>query len=381
MPEYYDVIVAGGGPAGAATAIRLAAASRSVAVLERSRFERPRVGETLAPGIQPLLRDLGVWDRFCALGPLPSWGTRSIWDDPEPAEHSHLISPYGSGWHVDRRAFDKMLAGAATDAGAHLSTGVSVTACRYDGATWDVACATGRQLRARLLVDATGRPATVSRSLAARRIAFDRLVAIAANWHDIDVTDEHYLLVEAVANGWWYTAPLPGNAMIGMLMTDADLSRIDGLTLTAPWLRLLRATTQTKTRVGGTRPQSAPRVHSAASHRTSRRGDTLLWIAVGDATLAVDPVSGSGVLRALRTAEDAADTAIRLLDHPGNAAELLTRYESARDSECATYLMERARYYTAVRRYATPFWTRRQLPTSSLTNNQRGQGRLDPISM
>ena len=101
-------------------------------------------------------------------------------------------------------------------------------------------------------------------------------------------------------------------------------------------------------------------MHSAASHRLLAARDERPWIAVGDAALAVDPVSGSGVLRALRTAESAADTAARLLDRPGDAAALLARYESARNGECTAYLTDRARYYGTVRHYATPFWMRRR---------------------
>ncbi len=360
MCQIYDVVVAGGGPAGAATALRLAAAGRSVAVLERSRFDRPRVGETLAPVVQPLLRELGVWDEFVALHPLPSWGTRSIWDEAEPAEHSHLASGYTSGWHVDRRAFDRMLVRAAASAGAHVWTGTPVASCRHDGGRWDVVCADGVQLGGRLLVDATGRRAGISRSLGARRLAFDRLVALAATWHGMDVTNEHYLLVESTANGWWYTAPLADDAMVGMLMTDADLCRRDGLAGTARWHRQLCTAATTAARVAGSPPRSKPRVHSAASHRLLRASDQRPWIAVGDAALAVDPLTGSGVLRALRTAESAADTAAQMLDHPRDAMALLARYESARSDECTAYLTDRARYYGTVRQYATPFWMRRR---------------------
>lgn len=56
----------------------------------------------------------------------------------------------------------------------------------------------------------------------------------------------------------------------------------------------------------------------------------------------------------------APDTLIRLLDRPGGAATLITQYESARDTECTTYLIDRGHYYNAVRRYPTPFWYRRK---------------------
>jgi flavin-dependent dehydrogenase len=336
-----------------------------VALLERSRFDRPRVGETLAPVVQPLLRDLGIWDRFRALAPLPSWGIRSIWDAEEPAEHTHLVSAYGSGWHVDRRMFDQMLADAAADVGADVSWGAPVTACRYEDAAWHVVGAGGHRLRARLLVDATGRSASLGRLLGARRLAFDRLVGITAHWDRVNVTDQQYLLVESVADGWWYTAPLPGDAIVGMFMTDADLCRRMALAQTDSWHSHLRATAATAGRIGARQSLAPLQVHSAASHRTVRRHDPRPWIAVGDAALAVDPVSGSGVTRALRTAEAAAATAGRILDYPDQAAAQITAYESMRDTECTMYLTERAHYYGAVRRYSTPFWTRRRIHAGS----------------
>jgi flavin-dependent dehydrogenase len=355
----WDAVVVGAGPAGAATALRLAAAGRSVVVVERSRFDRPRVGETLAPAVQPLLRGLGVWDRFRALDPLPSWGTRSAWGEPAPAERSHLTNAYGCGWHVDRCAVDRMLADAAADAGAELRTGTTATGWRYDGSGWDVACADGAVLRGRVLVDATGRRAGAGRALGARRVVFDRLVAVAARARRT-ATDGGYLLVEAVADGWWYTAPVPGGDLVAMLMTDPDLCRRGGWATPEGWAARLGAAPATTARVGGA-AASAPGVHPAASHRLLRPGDPRPWLAVGDAGLAVDPISGSGFLRALRTADSAATAVADLLDHPGDAARLLADHESARDRECTGYLTERARYYGVERRFRTPFWARRAL--------------------
>src|SRR5690242_13456812 len=126
-----DIAIAGAGPGGAATARWLALAGCRVVLLERSRFDGPRVGESLAPTVQPLLNELGVWQEFLDLKPLPSYGTRSVWGEPLAAAHSHLQNPYLCGWHVDRVAFDRMLADSAVSAGAELVLDAQVLRCEF----------------------------------------------------------------------------------------------------------------------------------------------------------------------------------------------------------------------------------------------------------
>ncbi|MCK5438679.1 MAG: FAD-dependent oxidoreductase, partial [Gemmatimonadetes bacterium] len=64
-----DVVVVGGGPAGAATATHLARAGLDVCVLDRARFPRDKAcGEFLSPAATPLLEDLGVRDAIDAAG-------------------------------------------------------------------------------------------------------------------------------------------------------------------------------------------------------------------------------------------------------------------------------------------------------------------------
>ncbi len=132
-PSAYDVAVLGGGPAGAATALELARRGRSVVLLEATRFDGPRVGETLPPEANPLLRRLGVWDAFLASGPLESPGIVSVWGSPRPSETDFIANRHGPGWHVDRNAFDALLCAAAADAGADVRTGTRALRCTRVG--------------------------------------------------------------------------------------------------------------------------------------------------------------------------------------------------------------------------------------------------------
>src|SRR5262245_56820039 len=121
-----DVLIFGGGPAGAAAAITLARAGRSVVVIEKSQYAQPRIGETLPPAARPLLEELAVWELFLAAGHLPSPGVLSVWGEEELYETHFIFNLYGNGWHLDPQRFDTMLAQAARRAGAHLYCGVHV---------------------------------------------------------------------------------------------------------------------------------------------------------------------------------------------------------------------------------------------------------------
>ncbi len=361
MARHVDVLVAGAGPAGAATGLRLARAGWSVMLVERSRFGEPRVGESLAPSVQPLLRELGVWDDFQGLGPLASWGTSSAWGSADVDAHSHVMSPYGCGWHVDRRAVDGLLARSAAAAGVRLLLRAGVEQVRFAGPHWEAGLSSGEQLTAGVVVDATGRTARIGRRLGARRLTFDRLVAVSRVVHGMPDDQRQHLLVETAEDGWWYSAPLPDGRTVVMLMTDADLCRSRGLADADAFDAALAGTARTRERLGVGRRATPPQVYPATSMRL-QRDDSLPWLAVGDAALAVDPVSGSGVIRALRTAEAAATTVDRLLR--GDAAAV-AGYERDRDAEFTAYLLERAGYYAAEARWVTPFWQRRRLPAAA----------------
>jgi 2-polyprenyl-6-methoxyphenol hydroxylase-like FAD-dependent oxidoreductase len=84
MIETFDVLVAGGGPAGAAVALCLARQGCRVGLLEAAAYDSPRYGETLPPEINPVLSDLGLWKAFQALSPLEAPGIVSVWGDSIP---------------------------------------------------------------------------------------------------------------------------------------------------------------------------------------------------------------------------------------------------------------------------------------------------------
>jgi 2-polyprenyl-6-methoxyphenol hydroxylase-like FAD-dependent oxidoreductase len=375
-PRQVDVLVAGGGPAGSATALGLRKAGWQVALVERSRFDAARVGESLSPRIAPALRRLGVWDAFLALGPRPTHEVRSLWGGSAVETRSHLLSAHGPGWVVERVGFDRMLFEAARAREVETLLGAEVEACAPRDGGWAVRIG-GNEVWARFLVDASGRRTALARFLGARRAVFDRMVALVTELVPSREGEGAPLLVEATSDGWWYSAPLPGDLRVLVLMTDGDLLRPGDYASRAGFARALDRTTATKTYFRPGPPAAEPRITSAASHRllrTAREGasgshTTRLrpWLAVGDAALSVDPLAGEGVVLALASGEAAAQV---ITAHLRGNAHALLGHEATLDARCTRILRERMAYYGLECRFRSPFWRRRAVARASGTSSE-----------
>jgi flavin-dependent dehydrogenase len=360
----YDVAIVGGGPAGAVAACVLQRRGREVALLEASRYDDWRLGETLTPTIRRLLAAAGLGEEFDRVDAVPSHGVRSHWGQADAAVHSFLANPYGHGWHVDRQAFDRRLAEAAERAGAAVHRGTHVTACDFGAGGCSLALERleadrspdGQcSIHADGVIDATGRRSVLTRRLGGDSTVRDRLVAVAVQYRaDLD-TVGRYTLIEATTDGWWYSAPLPDDQLIVMRMTDSDL--LGGVKRRAGWQERLDASRSTRERVAGSSIVRGPKVAAATSHRLHRPPRTDRWLAVGDAALAVDPLSGSGVQRAVDTGVKGALAMDRWLDGDRSGVE---RYERELDDAFEAYLDRRRDYYGLETRWSErPFWRRR----------------------
>lgn len=361
-PRTCDVLVAGGGPAGASLALRLARAGCSVILLERGAFDRFRMGESLPPAAADRVRKLGLWDAFLQTRPEPVYGIQSAWGSEELQSSTFLGNPLLNGWHLDRPRFDAMLNVAAEEAGAHV---LRQTRARYFESTaqghWLVTASSQQEdwpIDCRFLVDATGRSAHVSRRLGIGRHQIDSLLGIAALFEEPSSGAPLPSRIEAHPLGWWYSAGLPGGRVIAIFFTDSDLSAGHGLTRPVEWSRLLRQSHHTNARLKGCTPPAALQVFPAASHRLDRAaGDS--WLALGDALIGRDPLSSSGIDFALASAERASRV---LCARANGAPDSADAYNAEVRSDFASYLQQRRAYYAMERRWPNAlFWERRQI--------------------
>jgi flavin-dependent dehydrogenase len=349
--------VIGCGPAGSALAASLARRGRSVAVFERSNFATPRPGETFGGELEPLLRALGAWEEFTVLPTVPFRSVCSAWGAPELAERASLTNPFGDGFHVDRARFDAMLARVAEASGASLRTGTGRCAIERTEEGFRVRPGRGDAAVARFLVDASGRGATATAALVPGRrwVACDRLVALVGRFTGPGAAPTD-LLIEAAEDGWWYSSPQPDGTRVIIFLTDSDLvpaGRRDAIT--AWWLAALSRTQHTAAQREGLTLTGALRIVRAESgYLVPDRVPG--FCAVGDAAMALDPLAGNGVARALRSGLEAAEA----IDHALSSSPLAGSQTAQR---FVNALERRARYYQMEGRWTTaPFWLRRQPP-------------------
>lgn len=359
----WDVAVAGSGPAGAAAAIVLAGAGRSVLLLEASNPPARKVGESLPGGARPLLRRLGALEALVAGPHRESRGVWSVWGRDEPAvSHDPVRSPHGPGWHLDRPRFDHDLRRRAVEAGADLRAGRlrSLERIPWRGGeeVWALSI-DGEEVWARWLLDATGRSAALARRLGAERRRDDDLVAVVGWIRAMD--EDRRTWVEAVPDGWWYTAPVPGGERVLVLHAAAAEA--------APlrhhpelWAERLAATRWIRrlAEEAIAHPTTALLTHLRATEAAGGRLDRFTdqaWLAAGDTALSFDPISSQGILNALYTGTLAGEALDAVL--AGNPTPL-TDYPQRLERVRTAYLRHHRDAYRAEARWPDrPFWKRR----------------------
>jgi flavin-dependent dehydrogenase len=359
-----DVLVVGAGPAGAVAALNLAPTRNVLLIDVRPSADLERgasvlVGESLPPAARRLLTDMGLFHSFLGQAHAPCYGNRSLWGGDSLVETDFLRDPDGHGWHLDRARFESWLRRIATDRGANLLAESRIEHVAREAGKWIIRLGApdgDRTVRARFLIDASGRFAPLARRLGARRQISDRMVC---SWTHGRATElgpaAGFTFVEAVEHGWWYTAPLPHGKRILAFHTDADLpaARTSGQLLeNARALPELAAILQA---CGFSTTDRLRMTIAGGALSTPCAGPG--WLAAGDAAVCFDPLSAQGLLNALYTGLAGAATADEFLDGDGASIE---RYREIIREIAAAYDQHRALWYGMEMRWPdATFWKRR----------------------
>jgi flavin-dependent dehydrogenase len=341
MTSVYDAIVIGGGPGGSTLATALTRAGRSVVLLEREKFPRFHVGESLLPFSLPIFDRLGVHEKIRAAGYQTKHGA-FFWNESNgttrPVVFANGRDPnHPMAYQVKRADFDDLLLKHAASCGAQVREETAVEHVLFEGerAVGVRARSVGgapEEIRAKVVVDASGQGALLSRQLGIRR--FDpklKRAALFAHYAGLvwpEASRPGDILLPIDLGVWYWIIPFSdGICSVGGVFDPAEVRFTEGASPEARFEELLARSPRVLKLLDGARRTSGVYGVSDYSARSSKlAGDG--WVLVGDAATFLDPVFSTGVFLAMATGERAARAIDRALARRGRVeAKDFARYQ------------------------------------------------------
>jgi flavin-dependent dehydrogenase len=386
---HYDVVVIGGGPAGSATAGLLAMRGHRVLVLEREKFPRYHIGESLITGCFPVLEELGLRDRLEQLGFTKKYGATLLWGKgTRPATGWRALGPadnadqtrtwgfrfsdasaYEYSYQVRRADFDALLLSRARELGARVIEESVVQAPVFDGDRVTGVTylrkgeATVRTASAPLVVDASGQARLLSRQFGLVGWHEDlRNIAVWAYFQGCQLYPGLLAgdtLTESRPGGWFWGIPLSDGTVSVGYVTPVDEFKKTGLSLPELFADQLAQSEEARKLTNGATRVSGFRSIKDWSY-TCTRFHGPGWALVGDAAAFIDPLLSTGVTLALRGAKGLAD-AVDAAAHaePDAAQELLEQYETSYRDFLGS-LLDFIRYFYNRDRTKEEYWDKAQ---------------------
>jgi flavin-dependent dehydrogenase len=338
VPEQFDVIVVGGGPAGSCLAGLLALEGRRVVVVEREKFPRYHIGESLITGVWPTLDRLGVRERCERLGFVKKYGATILWGkDQEFWSFAFRQSgEYEFVHQVPRAEFDAMLLDRARELGVQVLGDATVKepileGDRLAGLRYQLHGQEGMaEIRAKLIVDASGQSHWLGKLFDLVEWHEDlRNIAVWSYYQGGKRYDGELAgntLIECVQGGWLWFIPLANDlTSVGYVTTVAHMNET-GIRIEKLFDAVLDdAVEVTRMLAGSTRVNSFRTIRDWSY--TCKRFHGPGWVLVGDAAAFVDPLLSTGVTLAVRGARVAAKAVNMALDDPSIEPAVMQVYE------------------------------------------------------
>ena len=328
-----DVCVVGGGPAGSTLAVQLAALGHSVVLVERAEFPRKHLGESLTPGVRMLLGSIGAGDVFEKAGVLAVESVLVNWD----GGLRERTDPEAKGMLVDRGRFDALLLKHARAAGVQVFQPAIFRDCLPFAGGWRITVERGGAtitVNARFLADASGRAfATRGR----KRRTGARTTAFYAYWQGSNLPKRPR--IEAGSDAWYWGVPIPDGTYNTLVFVDPRSYAPERLQELVARSGLLEECRDICLVSPIQAVDATPYIdEESVTHRS---------IKVGDAALAIDPLSSSGVQKAIQTALSGAVVVNTLVRKPESSEAAVQFYRSSLADASARHCNWAGEYYSA----------------------------------
>lgn len=347
----HDVVIVGGGPAGATVGRLLARWGFDVVVIAAT--PNQKAGESIGPEAKILLEKLKLRELLERSAGIATScdGIVSNWPG-SGLDHASYSLRGLQGWLVNRPLLDAALRHLAVAEGAQWVEGKMEACSSLEGTGYMVSVRANSgdlQFCAPYLVDASGRAAIVARRFGAKSMVDDRLIAAMTQIVVKKPLSDPYLRFTATSEGWWYRTVGAGAKI--QIATVADPRLASGRPEEVQ--NDLRSLVEQEFCVPS--PSAVALLNASSAHLDRCADDR--WLAVGDAAAAFDPLCGQGLANAFGTGLAAAHAIRqRLAGH----TDSMTAYDRAVQ---ATYRQSRIqldlRYAFIARTERTPFWLAR----------------------
>lgn len=335
-----DVIVIGGGPAGTTAATLLAQQGLSVTLLERERFPRFQIGESLLPYNNDLFARLGVTDALMTGDYFPKYGAYFVTGDGSHGYRfrfdQRLQDPYRNSFQVKRAEFDHLLLKNAEKHGVDVRQETPVTS--VDLSNPEKAVVNG-DLEARFVIDASGHGSVIGNRFAGRDdVKSLKKIAFFAHYTHVPRDpgkDAGNTIIVVLRDSWFWLIPITAEIMSVGLVVDRDHYVRCGLEPEALLERTIAATPFVAARME--RAQRVSQVYARKDFSFRMRqlvsGNYAL---VGDAAGFLDPIFSTGVFMAMKSADMAMVAVLERLRT--GSMEALRAYEADMQTGLDKYL-------------------------------------------
>jgi geranylgeranyl reductase family protein len=334
-----EVVVVGGGPAGATAARFLAAAGGEVVLFERDPDPRDKpCGGGLRPSV------LSAFPHIKALSGrfLEATSTRGIMASPGAPDISYT-SPPGEMpvmYQVRRSVFDRVLLDDAVDAGAQVEVGVKVDNAAGGTRGWRLGLSDGREVETRAVVGAGGARCPLGRRLrAAARgtvtfprerlaVAWMREFHVGQDFIEQTYGEEHTVRIdlrEGGLTGYAWTFPKREHVNVGFGALVGDLAQVDSKAMAMAYADRLKSMGLLPEEPTGGTWMAAPIPMGGPPGPVTRPGA----LSLGDCAGLVSPLSGDGIYYAIESGRLAAEVLNGALETGDLGAERLAAYGTA----------------------------------------------------
>jgi flavin-dependent dehydrogenase len=324
--SHYDAIVIGGGPAGSTAAAVLAAKGRRVMVLEKEKFPRYHIGESLLPYGYFTLERIGVLDRMKASHFTKKYSVQFVGASGRASVPFYFFQQLeheaSMTWQVLRSEFDQLLLDNAREKGAEVIEEITARELiQQDGAVAGVKAVTKdgetREFRAPITIDATGRDAfAVTRNGWKIRDPYLNKIAVWTYYkgalRDPGLDEGATTVAYVPEKGWFWYIPLADDIVSVGVVAEKDYLYRDANDLPTIFHNQVKKNAWIERHLAAGVQSGPYRVTGEFSYRSRYCAADGLVLA-GDAFGFLDPVFSSGVFLALRSGElvgDAVEAAL-----------------------------------------------------------------------